>query len=150
MADSARDRKTMEASQQDSSDETLGSRLRQFRDERHMTLSELAAKSGISKGYISSLETGEHERRPSGRVLYSLAEALGVTMSDLMGRKLLPAATPDIPESLLEFSRQAKLSEADTTMLASIRFRGEQPKTVDRWRYIYDSIRNSEQMDVQT
>jgi hypothetical protein len=42
-----------------------------------------------------------------------------------------------------------KLPEADINMLASIRFRGEQPKTVERWEYIYSAIRGSRWLDEQ-
>jgi hypothetical protein len=79
--------------------------------------------------------------------MYSLAQALGVTMSDLMGRKLLSAASPNVPPSLAQLAEEEHLNEADVSMLASIQFRGEQPRTVARWRFIYDSIRNSTRMD---
>ncbi len=46
-------------------------------------------------------------------------------MSDLMGRKLLPAATPQVPYSLHEFADEEEIPEADLYMLASIQFRGE-------------------------
>jgi transcriptional regulator with XRE-family HTH domain len=125
----------------------FGTRLRKYREERGLTLSGLAAESGLSKGYISSLENNHEARRPSGDVMYRLAQALGVTMADLLGRQLLPAASPTIPESLATFAKEEGLNQADVAMLASIKFRGEQPKTPDRWRYIYQSIRNSIQMD---
>lgn len=127
--------------------ETFGQRLRRLRTEKDLSLTALADATGRSKGYLSSLENDEHERRPSAEVMYALAEQLGVTMSDLMGRKLLSAAAPEVPDSLREFAHAANLNEADVSMLATIRFRGEQPRTADRWRYIYDSIRNSTQMD---
>jgi transcriptional regulator with XRE-family HTH domain len=128
--------------------ETLGERIRLYRQERGMTLSQLAIDAKVSKGYLSSLEHNHNERRPSAEIMYALAEALGVTMSDLMGRKLLPGAVPSaVPESLREFASEADLSEADLAMLASIQFRGEQPRSAARWRYIYESIRNSAQMD---
>ena len=126
---------------------TLGSRLRQYRQERDLSLSALAEQTGLSKGYLSSLENDVHERRPSADVLYNIAQALGVTMADLLGRRLLAAAAPSIPESLAQFAAENNLTEADKVMLASIQFRGDQPRTVDRWRYIYQSIRNSSQMD---
>ena len=127
--------------------ETFGDRLRKYRQERGLSLSELASDASVSKGYLSSLENNDHDRRPSAEIMYALASALGVTMSDLMGRKLLPAASPTVPDSLRQFAAEADLSEADLSMLAFIQFRGEQPRTVARWRYIYDSIRNSAQMD---
>ena len=86
----------------------------------------------------------------SAEVLYALAQALGVTMSDLMGRKLLAAAAPTVPPSLEEFAEEDNLTQADISMLASIQFRGEQPRTAARWRYIYQSIRGSSRLDETT
>lgn len=64
-----------------------------------------------------------------------------------MGRKLLPAATPQVPDSLHEFADGEGLPEADLYMLASIQFRGEQPRTKERWRYIYTAITTSKAID---
>jgi hypothetical protein len=41
-------------------------------------------------------------------------------MSDQMGRKLLPAATQQVPDSLHEFADEEELPEADPYMLTSI------------------------------
>ncbi|WP_183407827.1 helix-turn-helix domain-containing protein [Nocardioides marmoriginsengisoli] len=125
----------------------FGTRLRTYREESGLSLSALAERTKLSKGYLSSLENNHEPRRPSAEVLYALAQTLGVTMSDLMGRQLLPAASPEVPASLADFAEQEGLNQADISMLASIQFRGEQPRTSERWRYIYQSIRNSIQMD---
>ncbi len=53
-------------------------------------------------------------------------------MSDLMGGKLLPAATLEVPYSLHEFAEEEELSETHLYMLASIQFRGEQPRIKER------------------
>jgi len=121
--------------------------MRRFREERGMSLSQLAEKAGVSKGYLSSLENEPEARRPSAETLYALASALGVTMADLMGRRLLSASATQVPESLKEFAAELGLPEADVQMLASIQFRGEQPRTKERWRYIYNAIRTSELID---
>jgi transcriptional regulator with XRE-family HTH domain len=125
----------------------LGTRIRRFRRERGLNLSQLAHKAGVSKGYLSALENDPEARRPSAETLYALANALGVTMADLMGRKILPAAATDVPDSLREFANEENLPEADVQMLASIQFRGEQPRTTERWRYIYTAIRTSVAID---
>lgn len=125
----------------------IGDQIRRFREERSLSLSQLAINAGISKGYLWNLENDQEARRPSADTLYSIAKALGVTMSDLMGRKLLPAAAPHVPQSLQEFADEESLPEADLHMLASIRFRGEQPRTKERWRYIYTAISTSKTID---
>jgi transcriptional regulator with XRE-family HTH domain len=107
----------------------------------------VAPKAGVSKGYLSALENDPSARRPSAETLYAVAAALGVTIADLLGRRLLAEQAAAIPESLLEFAAEAGLPEADVRMLASIHFRGEQPRTKERWRYIYTAIRTSEPLD---
>jgi transcriptional regulator with XRE-family HTH domain len=124
-----------------------GDQIRRFREERGLNLSQLASEASISKGYLWSLENDPDARRPSADTLYSIAKALGVTMSDLMGRKLLPAEEMHVPEGLREFADEEGLPEADLQMLASIQFRGEQPRTKERWRYIYTAIATSRAID---
>lgn len=70
-----------------------------------------------------------------------------VTMSDLLGRKLLSAPSTQIPDILREFAEQEHLPEADVGMLSQIQFRGEPPRTKERWQYIYTAIRTSESLD---
>jgi transcriptional regulator with XRE-family HTH domain len=122
-------------------------RLRLYAHQAGLNLTQLADRAGLSKGYLSTLMSGQANTRPSGETLYALAEALGVTMSDLLGRRLLTEAHADIPKSLAAFAAQARLPQADVAMLASIQFRGDRPKTVDRWRYIYQAIRGSASID---
>jgi transcriptional regulator with XRE-family HTH domain len=49
-----------------------------------MTQFELANKSGTAQGYISELEAGD-KKNPSIAVLKSLAKALGVPVTELLG-----------------------------------------------------------------
>jgi transcriptional regulator with XRE-family HTH domain len=125
---------------------SVAANIRRFRSERQMTPSQLADKAGVSKSYIFALEN-ETERKPSAVILYEIASALGVAMSDLLGRPILVAPRTERPQSLLDFAAQYELPETDIEMLASISFRGEPPQTVDRWQYIYNAIRMSEGMD---
>lgn len=112
-----------------------------------MTLTELAKESNVSKGYLSEIETGEGETRVSGRKLYGIANALGVTMSDLLGQKLIVEQDDVIPDSLRDFAKAHGLPQADVRMLAGIQFRGDRPQTEERWAHIYSAIRSSEWMD---
>jgi transcriptional regulator with XRE-family HTH domain len=128
--------------------ESIGQRIKKFREDRGITLSELAIKAKVSKSYLSELENATgNGQRPSGDVLYRLGKALGVAMSDLLGRPVITAPRRERPASLLKFAKQVNLPEADIEMLAGIQFRGEQPRTAERWAFIYQAIRNSEPMD---
>jgi transcriptional regulator with XRE-family HTH domain len=127
--------------------EGIGERIRRFREDAHLSLSALATKADVSKGYLHRLEAGTNDVRPSGNTLYALAEALGVTMSDLLGRRLLVAARGEVPKALQEFADEEGLPETDVVMLSSIEFRGEAPRTKERWRYIYNAIETSRGLD---
>jgi transcriptional regulator with XRE-family HTH domain len=127
--------------------DSVGSRIRRFRQDRKLSLSQLAEHATVSKGYLSALENDPQARRPSAETLYAIAKALGVTMSDLLGRKLLPGASSEIPASLRDFADEEDLPEADVQMLSAIQFRGDAPRTKERWRYIYTAIRTSEAID---
>ena len=61
----------------------VGPRLRRVREQRHLTLTEAAERSGISKSTLSRLETGQ--RRPSLELLLPLAHTYQVPLDDLVG-----------------------------------------------------------------
>lgn len=61
----------------------VGSRLRQLRSQRGVTLTALAVKTGISKSTLSRLEMGQ--RRPTLELLLPLAQAYRVPLDDLVG-----------------------------------------------------------------
>lgn len=61
----------------------VGPRLKRLRTQRGVTLTSLAAATGISKSTLSRLETGK--RRPSLELLLPLAQAYHVPLDDLVG-----------------------------------------------------------------
>lgn len=61
----------------------VGSRLKRLRSQRDITLTSLAAATGISKSTLSRLETGQ--RRPSLELLLPLAKVYNVPLDDLVG-----------------------------------------------------------------
>jgi transcriptional regulator with XRE-family HTH domain len=61
--------------------EVLGRRLRVLRQEQQETLSETAARAGISPQYLSEIERGRKE--PSSEMIAALAGALGSTLIGL-------------------------------------------------------------------
>ena len=60
---------------------TIGARLRTLRRERGWRLEDLAERTGLSKAYLSRLESGE--RQPSLTALFGIAKAYGVSFSAL-------------------------------------------------------------------
>jgi transcriptional regulator with XRE-family HTH domain len=113
-----------------------------------MTATQLAEKAEISKSYLSELEAAPDDSRgPSANVLYRIADALGVAMSDLLGRPIIPDRLSPRPASLTHFGEIYNVPEADLRMLERIQFRGEAPKSPERWSFIYQAIKNSAAID---
>ncbi len=63
------------------SEERLGLELRRIREERGLTVGELAEKSGISATTIRGVERGTQEAR--GDTLAQLAKPLGLTFDEV-------------------------------------------------------------------
>jgi transcriptional regulator with XRE-family HTH domain len=61
----------------------VGPRLRRLRQNRNITLTALAAQTGISKSTLSRLEAGQ--RKPSLELLLPLADAYQVRLDELVG-----------------------------------------------------------------
>jgi len=61
---------------------TFGKRVRQLREERFLSMAELATKAGISKNTLFRIETGNYSAIP--RTVRKIAEALGVTPGELV------------------------------------------------------------------
>jgi DNA-binding XRE family transcriptional regulator len=64
--------------------EVLGQRLRALRLDQRETLSQTAARAGISPQYLSEVERGRKE--PSSEMIAALAGALGITLIGLTER----------------------------------------------------------------
>ena len=125
--------------------QTMGQRIKQRREELQISLTQLSEKAGVAKGYIWEIENENSDKdvRPSADTVFKIAEALGTSAADLLGKKIQQTSTPDIPDTLRQFAEAQDLTEADVEMLARIEFRGEKPETKDDWQYIYESIRRT-------
>lgn len=62
--------------------EIMGQVIRRERQDLHLTIKELGEKAGLSEIYVSEIERGK--KYPSARVLESLAEALKMSVADLL------------------------------------------------------------------
>ncbi len=68
---------------------TLGGRIRHMRLGQKVQLTKLALAAGISKGYMSEIE--RKNKTPTVYVAYAIAEALGVTLPELLDGLTPPA-----------------------------------------------------------
>lgn len=79
----------------------IGDTLRAERNGRGLTLKQVAEGSHVSVSYLAEIERGEKD--PSSKVLESIAEGLGVEISELLTRiavSLEPARVVSVADSL--------------------------------------------------
>lgn len=118
----------------------LAERLREARERLGWSLSEAAGRTGLSRAYINALERGRG-KRPGADAVRKLEDVFGPLRGpenhDLVGA----------PPGLQALARERHLPEAEVRVLAGLRIRGRQPMSKERWRFIYDALLTSEQMD---
>lgn len=130
---------------------SLAARIRKERERAGLTLDELAEQAQISKTYLWDLEHDKKgQKKPSADVLLRIAQALSITIADLLA---LPSVRVDetkidLSPSLLKFRDWMKkigepLSENDLRDLATMRFRGGQPRTTDDWHDLYRTLKRT-------
>lgn len=76
--------------------ESLGSKLRRQRRRLALTLDELAGRTGISKPYLSLIETGRVANPPSDEKLRRLEQTLGFTPGELISQAHLQKTPRDV------------------------------------------------------
>jgi transcriptional regulator with XRE-family HTH domain len=126
----------------------IGRRVREEREKAGLSLARLADASGLTKAYLVRLEN--QGGNPSVEVISQIAEALDLTAADFLGGPVIRFVgdESEVSPSLRAFADQSKLSSSDVTMLASIRWRDQQPpQTVERWQYVYRSLLMSREID---
>jgi transcriptional regulator with XRE-family HTH domain len=141
----------------------LGTRIRELRELREASLTQLAERAGIAKSYLAKVERGEVDN-PGLKTLSAIAQALEVTVADLIRpsqtsspeagstrlseaeeyRRLLEGA----PASLQQFVAQKanegdRLSARDVRALAYAEFRGRRPQTAEDWSFLYHALKRS-------
>lgn len=136
------------AKQDDQPENTLASRLRKLREDRGLSLDELAAKAKISKTYLWELERDTAgTKKPSADVLLRIAQALSTTLAELLALATVkaPEGPVEIPPSLAKFRDRMgdQITSQDVQELAATKFRGSQPQTADEWHQLYFVLMNT-------
>src|SRR3954466_4389205 len=76
--------------------DTLGVKLRRQRRRLGLTLDELAGRTGISKPYLSLIETGRVPNPPSDEKLRRLEQSLGFIAGELVSQAHLQRTPRDV------------------------------------------------------
>jgi transcriptional regulator with XRE-family HTH domain len=105
----------------------LAANLRRLRIARHLSLSELARDTGMSKATLSGIENGR--ANPTVQTLTSLAQALGVSVAELLDEPLLgevrisrASSARFIEQDGLRRRPLESIAPAGTTEIAEIAF----------------------------
>lgn len=128
-----------------------GERVRTLRIEKGLTLPALAERAELSKGLLSKLENNE-DSNPSLTTLYRIAEALEVTISDLIEtekvqlKRVVPEQQPAWQKGLVSYLRsQGKEPDPDilSAMYVLRNRKAAQKADLEWWKFLYMSIENS-------
>ena len=123
---------------------SVGTKIRELREDKGLNLSELARQAGISKAYLSQIEAGK-TTRPSGEALLRIASVLGSSVAALLGAQTVGYRKSEVmvSPSLHKFAKKERIGREDTLMLARIRYQGKQPQTSEDWKFLYEAIKRS-------
>ena len=116
-----------------------------------MTLPALADRAGLSKGLISKLENNE-DSNPSLSTLYKIAEALDITVADILHservqlKRIIPDEQPFWLKGLIEYliglGKQPDPDILDALYVLRNR-KADETEDLERWKFLYRSIENS-------
>ncbi len=133
----------------DSDAQEIGRRVREEREKAGLSHAQLAEAAGLTKSYVVRLEMSGGN--PTVAALGAIADALDLTIADLLRKPKITLAADvleNVPNALRAYADDNNLNSAEVRMLASIRWRqGEQPHTVERWRFVHDSLRASRSLE---
>jgi transcriptional regulator with XRE-family HTH domain len=128
-----------------------GARIRTLRTEKEISLPTLAASAGLSKGLLSKLENNK-DSNPSLGTLYKIAEALDVTLADILEteqaqlKRIVPDEQPSWQKGLISYLR-AHDKEPDQDILNAIYVlrhrKGAKTADLESWKFLYLSIEKS-------
>ena len=75
---------------------TIGRKLRELREQRHLTQQEMAGKAGVPRTYISRIENAR--LLPGPVMLHRIADALSVAILDLLPQAKGGVAAPEMED----------------------------------------------------
>lgn len=120
-----------------------GKKLKQSRDRRNWSLTDLAQHSGVNKGYLSNLENGK-QSNPGLDIVEKLAEVFRVPLDYFSETKRPGSTLADLPDGLRQFiehqrQQDGALDRRSLEFLRQIVDRGPTNWSVQEWEAIYRS-----------
>lgn len=94
-------------------------KIKALRESKNVSLRELAEKAGIAFTMIGKHERGETV--PKGKILVKLAEALDVSVNDLIGESLIKLTSKTVdPKKFQRSLQEVALLDEDTKTLLNV------------------------------
>ena len=129
----------------------IGGKIKTLRQEKQFTLPQLAEEAHLSKGLLSKIENSD-DANPSLDTLYKIAEALDLSLSELLETekvqmtRVVPDEPPEWQKGLiLHLKENGK--EPDQNILNAMYVlrnrKGAKPADLESWKFLYRSIENS-------
>jgi transcriptional regulator with XRE-family HTH domain len=126
----------------------VGHRIKLLRTEKGISLPKLAELAGLSKGLLYSIENSETLPNPSLDTLNRICKALKVTLAVLLekggvkAKRVIPdRLAPELEEMIKLLKKQNEVvNESALEALYVLQERSDTLKTVQQWRFVYDSI----------
>ena len=128
----------------------IGERVRELRERRGFTLDELAARSGVSRSFLSEVENAK--RNLSAQYLLRVANALGASLDYLLrGETQEPPERQQvvIPPELamvaaeldLSYRETVRLLDAHNSVVARRAEVAKQTLTREDWRQLHETLK---------
>src|ERR1700710_3186887 len=96
--------------------DTLGVKLRRQRRRLGLTLDELAGRTGISKPYLSLIETGRVPNPPSDEKLRRLEQSLGFNPGELISQAHLQRTPRDVRVMLQKLMEEKAVANGQSAV----------------------------------
>jgi len=116
----------------------LGHRVLTRRKALRLSQGELAKRGRMSRNYISLIERGI-ATNISSSIVSNLAAALGMTTNELWGQATDSEVV--ITSILRQFGIEEGLRYEVIDKLARLPRHGQEPKSIDEWRALYNALR---------
>lgn len=126
----------------------IGPRIKSLRTEKGLSLAKLSECSNLSKGLLSKLENSEGSN-PSMNTLYRIAEALEITVADILQTekaqilRIIPEKSPYWLKPLVKaLGREPDPGILDAMYVLQNR-KADTSEDPKHWEFIYRSLENS-------
>jgi len=88
----------------------IGKRIKELRQKKNLSLTELADRAGIAKSYLSYIERNL-QKNPSIQFLEKIAQVLEVDVETLLGEEnLIKGGDQDLDQEWIDLARRAMLT----------------------------------------